>query len=408
MALRLVRATSDGVGSVSPELSLVDPALAEAVRVTPDAIVVGAAAGTADWHGAPSSLQSSTMAYDTPDLLLERHGLKLELISGGGERTWRLTAARGEVVETTTVGPGVPPEIESLLTNVVLGAELVHVPIRSTDPDVRRLEDHLGEQHHALVKYDVGVRIASDPESLHQLRVASRRIRAFLAVGRDLVEEEWARELRDGMRALGRASADARDVDILLEKVGDRISFFDPRDQLAVETLLRALEEDRRALQHALIDVLNSGLHRRVLDRLALPVAPAPVPPPRKLDRLAARELRRLSARVRRLGRRPSDEDLHGLRIKVKQVRYATELGGAPADKRARRVIRAATRMQDILGEHQDAVVGEERLREVAYRYDDSGVAFVAGRLAERERIRRGEIQRRLPAAWKKLRKLVR
>ena len=407
MALRLVRATSDGVGSVSPELSLVDPALAEAVRATPDAIVVGAAGATADWHGAASAALAST-TYDTPDLLLERHGLKLELASRDGARTWRLTAARGEVVETTSSGPGVPPEIESLLTNVVLGSELGQVPVRSADPDVRRLEGQLGQQRHALIKYDVGVRIASDPESLHQLRVASRRIRAFLAVGRELVDQEWARELKDGMQALGRASTDARDIDILLEKVRDRIRTFDPRDREAAETLLRVLEEDRRALQYALIDVLNSALHRRVLDRLALPVVPAPTPPSRKLDQLAARELRRLVARVRRLGKRPGDEQLHALRIKVKRVRYATELGGAPADKRARRVVKAATRMQDVLGEHQDAAVGEERLREVAYRYDDSGVAFAAGQLAERERIRRGEIQQRLPAAWKRLRKLAR
>jgi hypothetical protein len=52
--------------------------------------------------------------------------------------------------------------------------------------------------------------------------------------------------------------------------------------------------------------------------------------------------------------------------------------------------------------------MGEERLREVAYRLDTSGVAFVAGRLAERERIRRNEIHDALPAAWKKLRKLAR
>jgi CHAD domain-containing protein len=408
MALRLVRATAGGVGSVSPELSLVDPMLAEAVRATPDAVVVGAPAETPDWHGAAASATASTTTYDTRDLLLERHGLKLELVSDGPARTWRLTAARGEVVETTTDGPGVPPEIESLLTNVADGWQLVQVPARSADPDVRRLENRIGEQHHALVKYDVGARIASDPESLHQLRVASRRIRTFLSVGRNLVDEEWARDIKGAMRELGRASADARDVDILIEKVRERIGSFDLRDRAAVETLLRTLEEDRRALQHVLVGVLNGGAHRRVLDRLGLPAVPAPVPPARKLDQLAAREFRQLLTRVRRLGKHPGDAELHDLRIKVKRVRYATELGGARAGKRARRIVKAATRLQDILGEHQDAAVGEERLREVAYRYDASGVSFAAGMLAERERIRRSEIHQRLPAAWKKLRKLAR
>ena len=408
MALRLVRATGGGVGSVSPELSLVDPALAAAVRATPDAVVVGAAAEAPDWFGPATTSTPSTTTYDTRDLLLERHGLKLELVSSGGARTWRLTAARGEVVETTIAGPGVPPEIEALLTNVMAGSELVQVPTRSTDPDVRRLEAHVADQHHALVKYDVGVRIASDPESLHQLRVASRRLRTFLSVARDLVDEEWARDIKSGMRELGRASAEARDVDILLERVRGVIRAFDVRDRPGAETLLQTLEEDRRALQHALVDVLNSGLYRRVLDRLALPVVPSPVPPARKLDQLAARELRRLVVRVRGLGKHPGDAALHDLRIRVKRVRYATELGGARGGKRTRRVVKAATRMQDVLGEHQDAVVGEERLRDIARRYDTSGVAFAAGRIAEREAMRRREIQRRLPAAWKKLRKRTR
>ena len=111
---------------------------------------------------------------------------------------------------------------------------------------------------------------------------------------------------------------------------------------------------------------------------------------------------------MRSLGKRPEDEALHELRIKVKRVRYAAELGGAPSGKRTGRVIAAATRMQDILGEHQDAVVGEERLRELAYRVDESGVAFVAGRLAERERVKREQIHERLPSAWKELHRLAR
>jgi CHAD domain-containing protein len=210
------------------------------------------------------------------------------------------------------------------------------------------------------------------------------------------------------MRALGRASNEARDIDILLDRLRDQLRAFDPHDQAAGTALIRTLEEDRRDLQEALVAVLNSNSYRRVLDRMALPAAPASASSTRKLDQIASRELRGLVARVRSLGKRPGNEALHDLRIQVKRVRYATELGGAPSDKRSRRVVDAATRMQDILGEHQDSVVGEERLREVAYRFDESGVAFVAGRLAERERTRQSEIQQDLPSAWKQLRKLAR
>jgi hypothetical protein len=52
--------------------------------------------------------------------------------------------------------------------------------------------------------------------------------------------------------------------------------------------------------------------------------------------------------------------------------------------------------MQDILGAHQDALVTEERLRELAHELDETGISFVAGRFAERERPRRDQIHERL------------
>jgi CHAD domain-containing protein len=417
--LRLVRADTEDLGPVSPELALVDPPLAAAVRLTPDAVVVAetdrSPAFQSDvvepWklpraHSGERS-PTTTVRYDTRDLLLERHGLTLELRDRGSSRTWRLTAARGETVEAAEDGPGVPRKLEGLLRSISHGSELVQVPVRSSDPQVRRLEEQLAEQHDSLLRYDVGTRIGSDPESLHQLRVAARRLRAFLTVAHDLVDDEWAGEIKEEMRDLGRASNDARDLDILLGNLRGEIRRLDVRDQAAGAALIDRLEEDRRELQQALVAALDSGGYQRVLDQLALPVVPGAATPAPKLDVLAARELRRLIARVRRLGKRPTEDALHTLRIKVKRVRYATELGGAPSKKTAR-VIAAATRMQDILGAHQDAVVTEERLRVLAYGLDETGISFVAGRLAERERLRRDDIHDRLPASWKELRKLAR
>jgi CHAD domain-containing protein len=394
---------------------------AAAVRLTPDAVVVaapeqrpGQGAGTetvqlplrqrTDQESPPAS----ALRYDTRDLLLEQHGLKLELTERGGSRAWRLTAARGETAVALEDGDGFPVKLESLLRNVIQGGELMQVPVRSTDPAIRRLEDQVAKQRRSLLQNDVGTRIATDPESLHQLRVAARRTRAFLTVARDLVDVNWADQIRAGMRDLGRASNNARDLDILLDNLREQIRSLDLRDQAAGAALIRTLESERQELQRALVEVLDGRPYQRVLEQMGLPVEAARDRPVQKLDRLASRELRRLVARVRRLGKRPGDEALHALRIKVKRVRYATELGGAPSKKRSRGVIAAATRMQDILGEHQDAVVGEDRLRELAYRVDESGVAFVAGRLAERERAKRDEIYGGLPSAWKELRKLAR
>jgi CHAD domain-containing protein len=414
--LRLVRTDPDDLGPVSPELVLVDPPLADAVRVTPDAVVLDERPMKQSVLPAPSSPvrlrdgdgggRATTARYDTRDLLLERHGLTLELLTRGASRSWQLTAARGERVVAASDGSRIPEQIESLLRTVVRESELVEVPARSAEPEIRHLEDQIAKQHHSLLRHDVGTRIASDPESLHQVRVASRRVRAFLRVARDHVDGEWAAEIEQGMRDVGRASNEARDVDILLDKLRAEIRGLDLRDRSAGDALVARLEGDRRRLQHAVVAALDSHGYQRVLERLALPAVPAEEPAPRKLDQLAARELRRLLARVRRLGKRPPDDALHGLRIKVKRVRYATELAGGPSGKRSRRVIDAATRMQDLLGAHQDAAVAEERLRTIAHSFDETGIAFVAGQLTERERVKRSQIYAQLPSAWKELRKL--
>ena len=51
-------------------------------------------------------------------------------------------------------------------------------------PPVTALGLALGEQARRLLLHDPGVRLGSDPEDLHQLRVATRRLRAFLRAGR--------------------------------------------------------------------------------------------------------------------------------------------------------------------------------------------------------------------------------
>src|SRR4029079_5854453 len=252
-----------------------------------------------------------------------------ELTMRGSDRSWRLTAARGERIVVPDDGSVVPPQIESLLRTVSHGRELVPVPVRSSDPEIRRLEDQVARQRDSLLRHDVGARIASDPASLHQVRVAARRVRAFLGVAQDLVDTEWATEINDGMRSVGRASNEARDLDVLLDKLRAEIRSVDLPDRPAAEALIERLENDRRKLQRALLDELDSDRYQRMLERLSQPAVAVNGTPKRTLEKLAGRELNRLVARVKRLGKRPSDDALHSLRIRVKRLRYAGELAGA-------------------------------------------------------------------------------
>jgi hypothetical protein len=63
----------------------------------------------------------------------------------------------------------------------------------------------------------------------------------------------------------------------------------------------------------------------------------------------------------------------------------------------------AAKRFQDVVGEHQDAVVAEDQLSSVASRLKTPEAVFVAGRLLERQSLRRRGARSSLPKAWRKL-----
>jgi CHAD domain-containing protein len=99
----------------------------------------------------------------------------------------------------------------------------------------------------------------------------------------------------------------------------------------------------------------------------------------------------------------PADDELHAVRIRGKRARYAAELAEGAVGKPARRFVQDAKRFQDVVGEHQDAVVAEERIRELLSRTGSPQAHLAAGRLIERERLRRREMRAAFPKAWSAL-----
>ena len=90
-----------------------------------------------------------------------------------------------------------------------------------------------------------------------------------------------------------------------------------------------------------------------------------------------------------------TDDALHRARVQAKRLRYAAEVDGD--DK----VVARAKEFQDVVGEHQDAVVAEDRLRALA----KPSTALLVGRLVERQALRRAAARRVVPKAWKRLEK---
>jgi CHAD domain-containing protein len=176
--------------------------------------------------------------------------------------------------------------------------------------------------------------------------------------------------------------------------------------------LLDALEGERATARAAMLEALTAPRFFALLERLAGTVS-APLPAPERagpdqhtLVDLVRAEARKLRRAVARAGDDPPDEVLHALRIRGKRVRYTGELVapslvGAPNGKAVKRLLAATAALQEVLGDHQDACVAEQRVRGLLADLDATpDTVFVAGRLVEREIHRATEKRGEWWAAW--------
>ena len=286
-------------------------------------------------------------------------------------------------------------------------------PVRSqpSDPTEHLLRAALDTRLRTLLAHDPGTRVGEDPEELHQMRVAVRRMRAMLKAARPLLERAWVDDLRAELGWLGRALGPVRDADVLLERLRGRAVAFDDTSRKAVETLIEALVADRETARADMLAVLDSRRYTALLRRLATAVS-RPLPTPRGRDaapplvELVRTEYRRLSKAVRAAGEDPPDEVLHDLRIRGKRLRYTSELAAASGRTLVRKLVESTVALQDVLGEHQDACVTQHRvmlLLDGLGDIVDASVAFVAGRLVEREEASRLAMRQTWQAAWQQV-----
>ena len=263
------------------------------------------------------------------------------------------------------------------------------------------------EQYERLLAHDPGTRLGSDPEDLHQLRVATRRLRAFLRAGRPLLDRPWAESLRAELGWLGGALGPARDLDVLVEHLREELDVLGA-DAEGAAGLLESFDEERVRAREAVVEALSSDRYLALLDRVEAAAAAPRLAGGREtpLARIWWREWKRTRAAFEALGEEPPDDELHASRIRVKRARYAAELAAHELGGKGKAFVSAAKSLQDVLGEHQDAVVAEERIRVWAEGRPEAAVA--AGRLVQLERDRRVEARAAWPAAWDELRRRAR
>ena len=286
------------------------------------------------------------------------------------------------------------------------GLDLLEAPPRrspgKTASPRERIKARLQEQYEEILAHDPGTRLGREPEAVHKFRVAVRRTRALLRSTRGMVDRVWADQLRAELGWLGRSLGGVRDLDVLLLTLRADAEALDADDRAAARRLLSQLSGELARARGELEQVLASGRYLTLLARLEEAAQePRWAGAEQPVEELAAKEFRRLERAARALGKHPSDERLHKTRIRAKRARYAAEVAEPAVGKPARRLIARAREFQDVTGAHQDAVVAEQKLRELVE--SEPSIAFVAGRLVERQRERRRDARREIAPAWERL-----
>jgi len=251
-----------------------------------------------------------------------------------------------------------------------------------------------------------------DPEYVHQLRVALRRLRSLIKLFRPALPEafvtHWSEMLRNSATEMG----DARDFDVLIDEILAPISpapllpapLIEPLCERALAARESARKEARERLAHADqgLRILTLARDLNALDSNALNAAA-------DLTAFARLQLDALRKRARKRfaqAKGPDPEHLHELRVSLKQLRYGGEffrpLFNAEDMKRYLTELR---RGQEQLGYLNDVEIARGHLLNWAGSQPDlaHAVHFVLGWHAPRcERIRRRILLEVEPLLWGK------
>jgi CHAD domain-containing protein len=250
---------------------------------------------------------------------------------------------------------------------------------------------------------------SGDMEGVHELRVATRRLRAALRFFAPVLPARFVENARREIKWLASTIGAVRDLDVLGQLVTARAPQLDPDVRSALGPLAVYIHDRRAAAHEALVTALDSPRCRRLLDRLAsfaesMPPRRSPEPLGHVAPSLLRPLLRAVLSAGRSIGENTQPEALHRLRVRAKRLRYALEtlrgLGGKNVGKMLRRLVA----LQDLVGQHQDAVTAMTRLRTYAETADVPPTTLLSvGALVEGFARRARKLRGRFPETWRRL-----
>lgn len=299
-------------------------------------------------------------------------------------------------------------------------------PIRRRYPRVRKNpgikpDDSMTEAGRKILRYhfahmlnhEKGTRLGTDIEELHDMRVATRRLRAAFDIFRPYFRPKVIKHHLKGLRATGRALGRVRDLDVFIEKASHYLETLPKVERPGLEPLLSTWEQRRALERKKLLSHLDSESYQQFKrdfnDFTAAPVAVARpssgISPQPDLVRhvvpvLVYTNLAAIRAYEAILSN-STIEQLHALRIEFKKFRYTLEFFREVLGSQSREVINDLKVLQDHLGNLNDANVACQILRDYLDDWEDRQVllplyerqnpelvvAYLAAKHAERHKL---------------------
>ncbi|MER6028460.1 CYTH and CHAD domain-containing protein [Streptomyces sp. NPDC001851] len=275
---------------------------------------------------------------------------------------------------------------------------------------------YLRAQRDALVELDPAVR-RDVPDSVHRMRVATRRARSTLRSFRSVLDRAVTDPVGAELKWLAGELGLDRDQEVLAERLRAGLDALPP-DLVTgpVHARLTSWAENRHGGAHSRVTgVLDSRRYLALLETLDALLTDPPLrkaagkQPEKVLAKAVDEDLATLSALVEQAIAAPPGEErdiaVHEARKKAKRTRYAAEAATPALGKPAGSLTKAMKSLTTLLGDHQDSVMTRLTLRElsaVAHAAGES--AFTYGVLYGREEARAARAEAELPGLWTEIR----
>jgi CHAD domain-containing protein len=253
-------------------------------------------------------------------------------------------------------------------------------------------------------------RLGADPEHVHDSRVATRRMRGAVRLFKDVLPE--GEVLDTELRWIASQLGPVRDLDVQLKRQQALAIELDLAEPLA--PYIGWLQDQREEAQFAFDTAFQSDRFVALTVRLrevnelgSLLDHDAPV------EDDAPKRMRRAYRRLRKhadgLHVDSPAEAFHRVRIGAKRLRYAAEFFEPLYGKAAKRLIAAATEVQDVLGDHQDGIVNRQHIEEAVRCAEWPRETMLAvGQVIQWEAHHAEDLRRQFPQMYAQVKKAYR